>query len=72
VSNVLGTFSTGNITVTTVQFDYEAIKENYSRLRTEYISATTFRSRTTLVSESSSQLRTVYIESQRERTAYAA
>ena len=34
---VQGTFTVGDETVTTVQFDYEAIKTNYSRDRTAYI-----------------------------------
>jgi hypothetical protein len=34
---VQGTFTVGNETINTVQFDYEAVKENYSRDRTAYI-----------------------------------
>jgi hypothetical protein len=34
---VQGTFTVGDETVTTIQFDYEAVKENYSRDRTAYI-----------------------------------
>ena len=34
---VQGTFTVGDETVTTVQFDYESIKTNYSRDRTAYI-----------------------------------
>jgi len=34
---VQGTFTVGDETINTVQFDYESIKENYSRDRTAYI-----------------------------------
>ena len=34
---VQGTFTVGNETINTVQFDYESIKANYSRDRTAYI-----------------------------------
>jgi hypothetical protein len=37
-TGVQGTFTVGNETIDAVQFDYEAIKENYSRDRTAYIS----------------------------------
>ena len=36
-TGVQGTFTVGDETVNTVQFDYEAIKTNYSRDRTAYI-----------------------------------
>jgi len=57
---IQGTFTVGDETVITVQFDYEAIKENYSRLRTDY------------VRESDSRSRTVYVQAQPTRIAYAA
>ena len=37
-TGVQGTFTVGDETINAVQFDYEAIKENYSRDRTAYIS----------------------------------
>ena len=57
---IQGTFTVGDESVTTVQFDYEAIKENYSRLRTDYIR------------EADSRSRTAYIQAQPTRIAYAA
>src|SRR6056300_1650370 len=36
-TGVQGTFTVGDETINTVQFDYESIKENYSRDRTAYI-----------------------------------
>lgn len=36
-AGVQGTFTLGDETINTVQFDYESIKENYSRDRTAYI-----------------------------------
>ena len=38
-TGVQGTFTVGNETIDTVQFDYEAIKDNYSRQRTVYVLA---------------------------------
>jgi hypothetical protein len=36
-TGVQGTFTVGDETIDAVQFDYEAVKENYSRDRTAYI-----------------------------------
>jgi hypothetical protein len=36
-TGVQGTFTVGDETIDAVQFDYESIKENYSRDRTAYI-----------------------------------
>jgi hypothetical protein len=69
---VLGTFTVGDETVITVQFDYEAIKENYSRLRTVYTKETTPNT-TRVAYVSVGENRTVYIESQPSnyRTVFA-
>jgi hypothetical protein len=48
-TGVQGTFTVGNETVNVVQFDYEAIKDNYSRDRTTYIGDYTSRSNTVYV-----------------------
>jgi hypothetical protein len=67
-----GTFTVGDETVITVRFDYEAIKEDYSRLRTQYLREFTSNSRTVYVQEQTSQNRTVYVQEQtsQNRTAY--
>ena len=46
---VQGTFTVGNETVTTVQFDYESIKTDYNRQRTVYIGAASSRTNTSYV-----------------------
>jgi hypothetical protein len=46
---VQGTFTVGDETVTTVQFDYEAIKDNYNRARTVYIGSASSRTNTSYV-----------------------
>ena len=57
-----GTFTVGDETVITVQFDYEAIKEDYSRLRTQYLREFTSNTRTVYVQEQTSQNRTAYVQ----------
>ena len=46
---VQGTFTVGDETVTTVQFDYESIKADYNRQRTVYIGAASSRTNTSYV-----------------------
>ena len=46
---VQGTFTIGDETINAVQFDYEAIKDNYSRARTVYIGAASSRTNTSYV-----------------------
>lgn len=46
---VQGTFTVGNETINAVQFDYESIKNDYSRQRTVYVSAATSNTNTTYV-----------------------
>ncbi len=57
---VQGTFTVGNETIDTVQFDYEAIKNNYSRLRTDYVREADMGSRTVYVEAQTSSYRTAY------------
>lgn len=61
-TGVQGTFTVGNETVITIQFDYEAIKEDYSRLRTQYLREFTSNTRTVYVQEQTSQNRTAYVQ----------
>jgi len=44
--SVVGSVAIGSPTITAVQFDYEAVKESYSRLRTDYVREADSRSRT--------------------------
>lgn len=44
-----GTFTVGDETIDAVQFDYESIKDNYSRQRTVYIGAASSRTNTSYV-----------------------
>ena len=46
---VQGTFTVGDETVTTVQFDYESIKADYNRQRTVYIGSASSRTNTSYV-----------------------
>ena len=46
---VQSTFTVGNETIDTVQFDYESIKDDYSRQRTVYISAASSNTNTSYV-----------------------
>jgi len=48
-TGVQGTFTIGNETINAVQFDYESIKENYSRARTVYLSSHSSNSNTSYV-----------------------
>jgi hypothetical protein len=48
-TGIQGTFTVGDETIDAVQFDYEAIKENYSRDRTAYIDATSSLANTVYV-----------------------
>ena len=48
-TGVQGTFTIGNETINAVQFDYESIKENYSRARTVYLSSHSSNTNTSYV-----------------------
>lgn len=48
-NGIQGTFTVGDETISTVQFDYESIKGNYSRPRTVYIAATSSNTNTSQV-----------------------
>ena len=48
-NGIQGTFTLGDETINTVQFDYESIKANYSRPRTVYIAATSSNTNTSQV-----------------------
>ena len=48
-TGVQGTFTVGNETIIAVQFDYESIKENYSRARTVYLSSHSSNTNTSYV-----------------------
>lgn len=78
---VVGTFTVGDETVNTVRFDYEAVKENYSRLRTAYIKEITDNTTRTAsvneepnnivyVKEQTSAARTAYVPEATSRTVY--
>ena len=78
-SSVAGSVSVDVLSITAVQLDYEAVKENYSRGRTEYISAIGNVTRTVFVESGSNRFtyiepqattRTVFVESGSNRVAY--
>ena len=48
-TGVQGTFTIGNETINAVQFDYESIKENYSRARTVYLASHSSNTNTSYV-----------------------
>ena len=48
-TGVQGTFTIGDETINAVQFDYESIKENYSRARTVYLSSHSSNTNTSYV-----------------------
>jgi hypothetical protein len=48
-TGVQGTFTVGDETIDAVQFDYESIKDDYSRQRTVYISAASSNTNTSYV-----------------------
>ena len=48
-TGVQGTFTVGDETINAVQFDYESIKENYSRARTVYLSSHSSNTNTSYV-----------------------
>lgn len=48
-TGVQGTFTVGDETINAVQFDYESIKDDYSRQRTVYISAASSNTNTSYV-----------------------
>jgi len=79
IVGVIGTFTVGEETVTAVQFDYEAVKENYSRHRTQYIEAPANKiTAKSSVKEmpraiyvaTTSETRTVYVAAGESRTVY--
>jgi hypothetical protein len=81
LDNVSATISVGDLTIAIVSFDYEAVKENYNRLRTVYIKEITDNvTRTVYVNEIPSNVvyiepqpsneRTVYVEQGQTRTVY--
>lgn len=57
-TGVQGTFTVGNEIINTVQFDYESIKDNYSKARTVYIGSASSNTNTSYVNSAS---RTVYV-----------
>jgi len=59
-ATVVGSVTIGSLTVTTVQFDYEAVKDSYSRLRTDYVREADMGSRTVYVEAQTSSYRTAY------------
>lgn len=78
VDAVFGNIDTSNLIASGVVFDFEAIKENYSRNRTVYLrellsTKTSYvkesQSRTVYV-EAQSGSRTVYVEEEQSRTVY--
>ena len=48
-TGVQGTFTVGDETINTVQFDYESIKDNYNRARTVYIGSSSSNTNTSYV-----------------------
>lgn len=81
LDDVSATISVGDLTIAIVSFDYEAVKENYNRLRTVYIKEITDNvTRTVYVNEIPSNVvyiepqpsneRTVYVEQGQTRTVY--
>jgi hypothetical protein len=48
-TGVQGTFTVGDETIDAVQYDYESIKDNYSRARTVYVSAASSNTNTSYV-----------------------
>jgi hypothetical protein len=81
LDDVSATISIGDLTIAIVSFDYEAVKENYNRLRTVYIKEITDNvTRTVYVNEIPSNVvyiepqpsneRTVYVEQGQTRTVY--
>lgn len=48
-TGIQGTFTVGNETINAVQFDYESIKDNYSRARTVYIGSASSNTNTSYV-----------------------
>ena len=48
-TGVQGTFTVGDETINTVQFDYESIKDNYNRARTVYIGSASSNTNTSYV-----------------------
>jgi len=79
LTSILATFTVGDETITAVQFDYEAVKENYSRHRTQYIEAPANKiTAKSSVKEmpraiyvaTTSETRTVYVAAGESRTVY--
>ncbi len=78
VDGVFGNIDINNLIASGVVFDFEAIKENYSRNRTVYLREL-FSTKTSYVKESQSRTvyveaqsgsRTVYVEEEQSRTVY--